>query len=326
MGKTSMWLKLEGRELKLMEELDQRYFQFVDSLPRPLQELALNKKTFEGQPLEKTFLGLSEMNPLITCPAWLFWNIFEIVEDILFLHIAEAGAFFGLASVLMDQLVDGQTQTPGQVALLHQVFYEYGVQGFQDVLPTDSSFWCEFDRLSIEHVQGLATEIMVQTEFQKLDHDAFLKIAHCKVVPMIVSLVALAYVSDQVDVLEPIETSLKHAIVAGQLHDDIGDWYEDVVSNHMTYFITRISEPGKWENPEWPSTEELQRQLDRNWVDIDELKQVRSWLDRSIESAQTLDCPAWITYLSEYKKRADESLELNLGQHLLKAIKPILGS
>jgi hypothetical protein len=323
MGKTTMWLNLEGRALKLMEQLDHRYFQFVDTLPRPLRQLALKKNTFEGQPIEKPFKGLSEMNPLITCPPWLFWEIFEAVEDDIFLQISEAGSIFGLASVLLDQIIDNQTEYPEQVTMLHQEFYTHGIRNFNRVLPSNSGFWVEFDRFASEHILGLSTELQVQTEFHKLDEAAFLRIAHCKVVPMIVPLAALAYVSDQVDILEPIEESLKNAIVAGQLHDDIGDWYVDVKNAHMTYFITCIAKPEQWDNPKWPSTHELQSYLNRNWIDIDKLKQVIQWLDRALEPIQGMDCPAWVFYISEYKKRADESLKLALGEHIQRSLDPL---
>ena len=113
----------DPRAKLLLGQLETRYLQFIDQLPKSMQRIALTKETYLGGSSQEPFSGLQEMNPLITRIPWLFWESSNKLGDETFLVIAEAGACMALASVLMAHLADGQITEPGPIILLREAIH-----------------------------------------------------------------------------------------------------------------------------------------------------------------------------------------------------------
>ena len=321
-------MKLElvqgGRAARLLESLDARYFEFANDLPSPLRDVALMESTIVGQPIDKPFQGPSKINPLIACTPWLFWDTFSELSDETFLCISEAGAFIALASVIMDHLVDGQATWPEAMTLLHHALYDRGVAGYRGIFPPTSTFWNNFDRLTKEYLSALGAEIAAQSEPEQFTLESFLAFAGGKVSPMTTTIAALSEASDQPFVVEPVETSFRHSFVAGQIHDDVLDWRSDINDRHLTFFLTRLAPPEKWQAVEWPSVNELEVNNDSDWVDVDYFDLVIKHFDRCIEVVEGIQCDGWIKYLVEYKGVAEEHQRAAVARHLLRVLEPVI--
>jgi hypothetical protein len=317
-------LAKDRRAARLLESLDSSYFQFAESLPPPLNEIALQESTLIGHPGDETFKGPSKLNPLITCTPWLFWETFSELDDETLLGTAKAGAFIALASVVMDHLVDSQAHWPEAMTLFQHALYDRGIAELRALFPSTSGFWIQFDRLTKEYLSSLGAEIDAQLKPEQFSLENFLEFAGGKVSPMATTIAALAEASRQPAVLEPIETSFRHSFVAGQIHDDVLDWRLDVENRHLTFFLTRLSPLETWMKAEWPTIDELQTVNDAGWVDVDYFGVVIEQFDRSLEVVGGIQGSGWVDYLAEYRGVAEEHQKAAIARHLLRVLEPII--
>lgn len=308
---------LEGsRARQLFDRLEETFRRYLAQLPAGLDELAWERGTYHGDSSPQRFESLGGLNPVLVGTPWLFWELFQILEDEPFVQLSEAGAFFVLASAVLDHLVDGQTEAPGLLSLYHQALYSRGVALYRQAIPPASTFWEHFDRLTAEHLTGLATESAVQRRPGDYTFDTLAVIAHGKVAPIVTTLASLCAVSGQMAIFAPIEASLKHISIASQLLDDIGDWQADAQNQHLTYFLALLESPEAWTQAEWPDIGTLQQSMDAEWTDVTQLKRVMQGLNLAIETVRGLDCPAWVRYVDGYRALTDGHLERGILRHL----------
>ncbi|MGE5222257.1 MAG: hypothetical protein ACM3PY_07460 [Omnitrophica WOR_2 bacterium] len=313
---TSLELPRGSRALQLFNHLEQDFQLFLEQLPPGLRELAYQQNTYHGDDSARRFTRLKHLNPVLVGTPWLFWDTFQSLDDELILCTAEAGAYFVLASVLLDHLLDSQTRAPGLLAMYHQALYSRGLSGYRRLFPAQSPFWDPFDRLANEHLAGLSAEHAAQSRPEEFNFETLKVIAHGKVAPIVATLLALSAASGQMDLFPAMEASLKHISVASQLLDDIGDWQPDLRDRHLTYFLTLLDSPESWTQAEWPAVEKLQAVLDAGWIDVDGFKAVMQDLDRAIEAVRGMNCPAWVAYVDGYRKITDGHLERSIRRHL----------
>ncbi|MDQ4076418.1 MAG: hypothetical protein M3220_09255, partial [Chloroflexota bacterium] len=310
------------RAVTLFVRLNEKYFEFIRELPSPLARLGQVAGTYVGSADMEPFLDLEGLNPVLVGTPWLFLETFSELEDERFVLIAEAGACFVLASIVLDHLVDGHFEQPEPIILFQQALYANGAAKFRDAFPSSSSFWFHFDRLVAAHVAGIAAELDAQANPAGFSMERLLTITHGKVSPVVTTVAALAIASDKPEILEPIELSLKHISVASQLLDDLGDWRHDVQVGHMTYYLSCLAPPTVLMSKSLPSTDALESHINRNWTDIEHLRLIIEWLDRSIEAVQDIDCPRWVGYVTGYRTLAHRHLLIMTSQHLMRVLRP----
>lgn len=313
---THLELSEGSRARGLFDRLDEAFRRYLAQLPPGLEGLARQHGTYHGDSSPQRFEGLSGMNPVLVSTPWLFWELFQSLDDETFLQLSKAGAFFVLASVVLDHLVDGQTGTPGLLSLYHQALYSQGVAVYRQAIPPANTFWEHFDRLAAEHLSGLVAESAFQTHPEDYPFYTLTTIAHGKVAPIVTTLAGLCAISGQMGVFASLEASLKHISIASQLLDDIGDWQADVQNRHLTCFLALLESPEAWTQAEWPEIEKLQRSLDAQWIDVTQLKRVMQGLNQAIEAVRGLDCPAWVRYVDGYRAITDGHLERCITRHL----------
>lgn len=323
---TELHLPDGGRAARLLGRLDCAWLQFVGGLPARLQDLARRASTFQGTVAgSELFRGPSAMNPGLTCSPWLFWEVVQALDDGEILPLAFGGSLVVLASVLLDHLVDGQSESAGETALLHQALHEGGAARLRACLPCDGLFWREFERLGAEHVVGLAVERESQLTPEQFSFERFLSFVPAKFSPIAVTMAAFAHAVSRPAWLEPIEASIKHLAVASQLLDDVGDWEQDLEQCHLTYYLARMAPADVWRGQPWPSRDEIQQRIDAAWADIDALETVQNWLDRSLHAVADLECQGWKDYVRSYQVLAGQHLVRFKARHLLRAVEPLLG-
>lgn len=315
-------LSLEPRAEKLLEQFEARYAKFNRHLPPSLRQLAQAESTYLGEITEAPFSGLRAMNPLITRTPWLFWETFKNLEDEILLQLAEAGVCMALASVLIDHLADGQVPNPGSLMLFRQSLQDRALSLYRRNFPSDSQFWIEYQRLSEEYIAALQMEIDSQSDPNLFTIENFQGFAAGKVSPMVVTIAALAESSAQIDLLAPVEASMRFSYVAGQIHDDILDWQDDLEKRHLTFFLTKLSADHDYETGSWPGVEELKALNDKKWLDVKQLYLAIEWFDRALEAVDGIDCPGWEFYLREYRTVAEEDQQSALAKHLVEKLEP----
>jgi len=317
------YLKTKRAEV-LFAALDDRYLSFAGHLPRPLNSLAHRKSTFEGDASRAPFAGIGGLNPVLVATPWLFWEPFQSLSDDDFLGAAEAGMFFVLASVLQDHIIDGQADPVEGTNLFNQALFNRAIRGFQLIFPPDSGFWPHYDRLTRNHIEGLATEITIQETPEVIDLAMFKTMAYGKVSPIVTTIAALSTALGAERFIEPIEASLKHIAVASQMLDDIGDWKEDIKQGHVTYFLAIVSgvEDGFWDGK--ISHYNIQSRINETWEDVHQIEGVIDWLDRSVDAVGSIDCPQWLEYVNGYRVRADQHARRFIACHMQQALRPLL--
>jgi hypothetical protein len=323
---TELRLPEKSRAAYLLARLDTAHSRFVDGLPGRLRAVALKKGTYVGTSADARFEGVSTMNPGVTCTPWLFWELVETLDDERFLEVAGAGTLVVLASVLLDHIVDGQADYAGEISLLQQTLFQAGVARLRRQVPFDSEFWAHFERLEAEHVAGLAAELEVQVHPDRFSLSNFLTMVPGKFSPIVITMAAFAEVLGRRDLLAPIEASIKHLAIASQLLDDMGDWREDLEMGHLTFYMTRLAPPERWQASNWPSAEELQQHIDADWLDLEYMGIVQEWLDKSMEATQGLGCSRWDEYLDGYRNLADQHLRRYKARHMMHILGPLVGA
>lgn len=310
----------DPRAQRLLDQLNDRFFNYVNRLPAPLRDMAKKKDAIEGISSGEPFNGVLELNPVLPGTPWLFWEIFRGLEDGPFLDLAEAGMFYVLASIILDHMIDGQTNHLDGISLLQLAFYEYGLSKYRGCFHQNSAFWPHLERLEADHLKGLSMEVLTQNKPDILDADHFIVMAHGKVSPIIVTIAALSEAAGKMSVLRPIETSLKHIAVASQLLDDIGDWKADLETGHMTYYLRILESAREGDQTTTPSLAELQRLINAEWIDVVQLNVVQGWLDRSIRAAHDLCCPAWLEYINSYVQLLARHQLTTIARHLRRVL------
>ena len=171
---------------------------------------------------------------------WLFWEQFcELPEDI-FLNLAFAGALVSLASVLMDHLIDGQAEQSEATAALRKIMLQYGVSLLHNYYPWKDPFWERFKHLHRLHLRSLAIESSLQSQPKFLPKADFDVMVEGKASPVMITLVAMSIAAGCQEIIPSLENSLYRLAIAGQLHDDVLDWRQDLEAHHLTYFLTQF--------------------------------------------------------------------------------------
>jgi hypothetical protein len=316
-------LQLEERAQRLLDSLDARYFLFVTELPSPLDEIAQLESTIVGQSGEGRFKGPSTLNPLIAWSPWLFWELFGSLEDEVFLKVAETGMLLSLASVVMDHVVDGQAEHPAEMALLQHTFYAAALSGLRSIFPTTSPFWPDFERLSSVYRMALGMEIHSRFHPDLLTKESFDTFAGGKVSPMVITIAAMATLTDQTWAIEPIERSFHYAFIAGQIHDDVLDWRLDQTARHLTFFLTCLAPVEAWRDGRWPENQLLEETNSVQWLDVEYFSEVMDTFDRSAEAVNEIPCSGWRSYLQTYRSVAERHQRAAVASHLLRIIDPV---
>lgn len=305
----------DQRARRLFDELERRFSQYVHSLPGSLNEVASAKSTYLGADAEGEFEGIVSLNPVLAGTPWLFWEQFGDLEEGAFVDIAEAGACLVTASILLDHLVDGQAAPAEQTALFHQSLRSHAFRTYQSVFSSESPFWELFYQLESDHILGLGLEVQAQTMRAPVTWEILEQTAHGKVSPIICTIAAMAIASDRLEIMDPIERSLRHIAVASQLLDDIGDWRHDQQVGHQTHFLSEIRSRVDGQ-PADPSVEALQAIIDDSWLDVDHLHMVIEHLEHSLAVLEELSCKGWRDYVSGYIDLAEGHLARAAATHL----------
>ncbi|MCJ7621956.1 MAG: hypothetical protein MUO76_00515 [Anaerolineaceae bacterium] len=314
-------LPQDDRAARLLEGFDLRYDQFARELPDPLRAQAGVGGTFKGRQNDEPFIPSTGTNIIYTCTPWIFWELFCDMEDQHFLEIAFAGGLISLASVLMDHIIDQQVDQPHLIAVLHLALFQRGVSALQALFPTNSRFWSHFQRLNSEHLHSLAIELDLQTNPKALSEEDFQAMAGGKVSPVVITIAAFAAAVDRIDILEPIESSLKHTFIAGQMHDDVLDWQYDLEASHCTYFLSRYLLTEDEQTQKWPTAEDILEKMETNWEDTGQLDMAVEGYKCAIEAVAGLDCDRWVSALEGTIQTAEEHKRELYRVHVVRAIK-----
>jgi hypothetical protein len=305
-----------SRAISLFNCLEADFHQFIDQLPAGLRSLATLHSTYHGDLDDRIFDGLSGLNPVLAGTPWLFWECFESLDDPAFQSIALAGTCYVLASVVMDHLMDGQTKTPGSLALYHQCLYSQGLLGYRSIFPVTSPFWSQFSRLEQLHVTGLSLENEAQRKPEVFSKPVLGSIACGKVAPINITLAAFCTAANRSDIRIALENSLNYIAVASQMLDDFGDWQDDLSDRHMTHFLSQLITKDGWQHPDDQTKEAIRHKILAGWHDVACLKEIRGELSRSITAVEQITCPTWVNYVQEYLDLTNEHLEQALTNHL----------
>ena len=307
------------RARALLGTMNRGYFHFMDSLPPDLAQFARLRGTYVGAARGEEIRGLEELNPLISCSPWLFWEILESVDDLSFATVALAGACLSLSSGVMDKLVDGEAHPLHTFLLLYEGLSQHARRGFRDVLGSRPTFWKEFDRLGEEYWRCLAAEVAFRGSPSSLTLDAFVEFSGGKVSPIVVTIAAFAEMAGCGDLVPLIEQSFRMTFAAGQLHDDILDWHSDATSGHLTYFLTQLVPSGEWAETSDRALA-AEHHLEEEWTDVELFGEALNLYDQAIVCVRGLPCPSWEAYLKAYKARAEEDRRLAMARHLQRVV------
>jgi len=303
------------RAEQLLVKLKERYQAFISQLPPPLGDFARQKGTYFGAESRDVF----ETPPAALRLPWLFWEIFTGVPDDTFLDVAEGGACFFMGSILLDHLVDGQMEDPSLLTLLQRAFWVHGDAKFRHVFEPDSTFWEIYDRLLKEHLEGLAAERFAQANPETLTFDHIMEIAGSKICPGLVSLAGLAHLSDTSHTLPDIEKALKNFAAGTQFIDDVQDWWDDLASGHLTYFLTCAAPQAHWRKAPWPAQAEVEALIDSSMVDLEHWQMGIDLFTQAIKGVRHLVCPGWTDYVFEERHKAQMLWDRATARHLLRS-------
>jgi hypothetical protein len=313
-------LSLKSRPGRLLEELNNRYREWVHGLSNPLSSLALQQGTFLGESSEGIIDGLSKLNPAITCLPWLFWEISSKLGDKDFCTLSEASAYHILASIVLDHALDNQVEDNSATFLFHKALYTNGIMKFREALPAHEMFWESFDRLSRDHIEGLGLELHSRNHPDLLTQESFQRITNGKVSPFITAIWAFVFALGQASIRDPLASSLRHVSEASCLLDDIWDWEMDLESGHLTYFLARLVPPNYQTELHLLAKEDLRELVDVEWVEIEHFQLVINCFDEAINDVEMIECPAWIEYIRGYRDLALDHSKVAMARRITSVI------
>jgi hypothetical protein len=311
---------LNDRASELLTRLDTRYSEFSDQLPCSLRKLARQKGTFLVSQGEGSFDRVSDLKPVLAGAPWLFWDVFDDLDDDVFFHVAEAGAFYVLASLVLDNLIDQQVRCSEVAFLLYQALLQKGITQFQRLFASNSPFWDHFERLSELHLEGLILELRLRSGKESFTEKAFVEIAKAKGSTVVTTIAALTQLSDQIDIFRSLESSINHGVAAALFGDDLRDWKEDLKAKRLTYFLSSLAPPSTWHSTSWPSVVETRILIAAKWANVRHLQSMVDRLDHALKDVDGIDCPGWKEYLSYYRELATGQLHISFANQIIQGL------
>ncbi len=312
----SVTLRPGSRPARLRAQVDASFLSFADRLPPLLRRLALDRRTFTGRAEAGPFLGPSQLNPVIAGAPWLFWRACRRLPDDRLLSIAEAGALLGAAYAIQDHLIDEQLPEPAGSALLAQACFERAWRILQRLFPPAPPFWSHFEFLWAELRWSQAAERQWQLEPAEISPADFRRAARAKAAPVVITLAALEEAGAQPALLETGGESLLEFGAAAQLIHDVGDWRDDVLTGHHTYFLSRAATPADLVAGR-PALNQIQAGFHQSWLDFDCLRLAGDWLGAAERLGEQVACPAWCDYLRRCRGLLDEEFTRCLAGHVV---------
>jgi hypothetical protein len=288
----------------LFERLIQEYVGFVSALPQPLPGLAAAHQTYFGATLTRD----SEAGPPIPASIrfpFLFWPLFHMLEDDLFLEIAASGAFLYTGSVLLDHLIDGEITEPAGFNLLQRELWDRGISGFRRVFPNASPFWIRFDSLLRMHADALAAELHCQNHPEMMTLAQHKEIAAGKTSPAIITLAALTEETGKNKFFPALALSVRQYGIAMQFVDDLQDWEHDLENGHLTYVLSCIIPKDAWESPETRIFRKTSDLITYSPILLEHWRMGIEAFDHSLASVYDLLCPGWTDQIFLQRTNAD---------------------
>lgn len=315
---------LDERPRQLVFSLDERYLAWAGQLPAVFQELALAESTFTGRAGHRLSRLSSSVNPVNMHSPWLFWKLFEGLDDEAFLNIAEAGAFWSLSAIVLDHLVDGQSEKPAQGLLFQHILLQRSRSCFREIFQLASPFWSYFDLCERQYLDALGSESFTQLYPEKLTYEAFEQTARAKAATMLVSISALVEASCQPSLLPPIEKSIQCCALAGQLYDDLLDWPSDLDHGHMTWALMQLVPEITTGRDAIPGIETLRTRVHSEGLDLHMMKAVLNQFAEAEGAVQELDCPGWKVFLKDYREIVRRDQRASAADFLQRALSPAI--
>lgn len=310
-------LPRDPRARDLFREVDSRYLEFIRDLPVPVAKLAVQSRTYLGDSTDNHLTGLADLNPVLTLTPWMFWGVTGEAADEEFSDLALGGACISIASILLDHLVDRQAHQPGLVLLFHQLLQAEAQRIYRLHLTGLARAWQEIERLTVDHVRGLAVEAEANRSGTFSSMEDFLAMTSGKVAPIAIGLAAFsAFLGTWESWPEQLRT-LRSIAAASQMLDDVGDWRLDAASSHTTYFLNLVrAQSGS------PLSDEsgLEKTIQDSHLDILMLEQSIRWLDESIEAGCRLRAHGWLCYVRDYRAKTMDHLAVHYGLHLRRVL------
>lgn len=324
---TSKYL-FDERARWLGRSVDHAYWEFVNDLPDSLQRIAALRGTFDHRSVDSRAQGLLERNAINTGPLFLFWGLCDGIDDQTLLTVAEASAFIGLAYILLDHLVDDQTEDPGATTLLQLAFHDQGLRKLRHLLPNEHPFWNEYDRLSAKLRSSLALELACRSDPRLYSEDNFRFSAEGKVSPAVITITAASMLRQDIDNFTPIEEALNNLICAGQLAHDVEEWREDLSSRDLTYFLSNCAAADRWTATEWPGEEEIEEEVNNSKLEIKYIELARDWFMEAKEiskkirtvNGNELEFANWNAYMHHYIDQANRFAVRARRRHVMRVI------
>ena len=293
---------LNDRARQLVMALDERYQEWVDQLPAFFRDLASAESTYSGRPGGRFYQLSSSVNPVNMHSPWLFWDLFASLDDDQFLNIAEAGAFWSLSAIVLDHLVDRQIENPPLGALFQLCLLQRSRALFREIFPLNSQFWLSMARYEAWYTWSLGVEVDAQQHPEEFTYEFFAESAQAKASTMLVTISAFSEATGQLQLLEPIEKSIRFLALAGQLYDDLVDWKLDLRNGHVTWVSRQFLPGSDWKPDGGSAAQQVEENLEENWQDLDILKDVASRFDQAEEAVRGINCPAWLKFIGGYRE------------------------
>ena len=292
-----------------IEQLNDVYFGFVQSLEPPLAQLARTPATFSRSRHagdEQPFTCLGNLKLLDISLPFMLAEVFRISRDDLF-AIASSGMFGLFAVLLHDAMFDQQVPADPDRLLLQNLLYTKALSYLHVLFEPDSPFWRYHRAYFSEYFRAISAER--EKHYRRIsayDKAELYEIARGKCAPRKILLAAMA-VPDSKDVSKRIETlaaSFDAFGIASQILDDISDWKEDFSDRRFSYLLTRVitsrglesrikmdARPSLWEIIEMAvhvfGSGEPQILLD----------EAREWFKEASCRVEGLECPEWRQFL-----------------------------
>ena len=288
-----------------------------------MSRIARERGTFDHRSGSARLQSLTERNAINTGALFLFWELCSVIDDETLLALAEASAYIGLAYILLDHLVDNQTEDPASIMLLQLSFHDHGIRKLRQLFTSDHSFWSYFDRLTGMLRSSLLLEVECRLSPRKYTEERFLNSTYGKVSPAAISTAALVMLNadlepeDQNRAVSTIERGLFDLISAGQLAHDTEEWKSDLLSREMTYFLSTCANTDYWIKDEWPSEDQLGELIFETRNDVVHFMKAEQWFVRARETIDelgqinglNLKFENWSTYIDYYIDQATRSIQ-----------------
>jgi squalene-hopene/tetraprenyl-beta-curcumene cyclase len=225
-----------------------------------------------------------------------FLGTFPGLSECFLSQIGIASNFYLWSILITDKILDEKTDKLNkEVLLFSYVLREESLKIMYDLFPSGNKFWQYFEKYYKEYTHAVISEINCHfNKFCSYTTDELEMIyggnsSFAKAIPT-----AFAIKSNKIEIIAPIEDSIKYFYIALNIFDDVNDWKKDYANGQYSYLLSRtVLDNNLEEQLSNMNIADIGKHVFFSGTASKTLELSIEYFQKSLETVKNLNCPLW---------------------------------